>query len=75
MNSLTVFGFYNGNYQVVYLFWKNFVMCIKLLLWTVWAVFSMTLRGLPSLNVGTSYSNRGPQMEQLLPLLLFLFQP
>ena len=30
------------------------------------------IQGLPSLNVGTSHSYRGPQMEQLLPLRLFL---
>ena len=29
------------------------------------------LQGLPSLNVWTSHSYRGPQMEQLLPLPLF----
>ena len=33
------------------------------------------LQGLPSLNVGTSHSYRGPQMEQLLPLPLFLIRP
>ena len=34
----------------------------------------LIIQGLPSLNVGNSHSYRGPQMEELLPLLLFLFQ-
>ena len=33
------------------------------------------IQGLLSLNVGTSHSYRGPQMEQLLPLPLFLIRP
>ena len=31
------------------------------------------IQGLPSFNVGASHSYRGPQMKQLLPLLLFCF--
>ena len=37
--------------------------------------FSLYIQGLPYLNVGTSHSYRGPQMEQTLPLPLFLFRP
>ena len=40
-----------------------------------WLPEDKTIQGLPSLNVVTSHSYRGPQTEQLLPLLIFLFRP
>ena len=36
---------------------------------------TLYIQGLPSLNVGTSHSYKGPQMEQLLLLPLFLLRP